>query len=116
MLQHFPRFEGGYDIVLDLPFGRSTDRCNTFPVLKGVMTSGLWMTAMWARLQHFPRFEGGYDYYRTETGVTDFCCNTFPVLKGVMTPARPVVQPRPQSCNTFPVLKGVMTSPGELPP
>ena len=37
LLQHFPRFEGGYD-NLRLPARQQPLSCNTFPVLKGVMT------------------------------------------------------------------------------
>ena len=54
-LQHFPRFEGGYDTDAHFARVRPT-RCNTFPVLKGVMTlimSLLWRARLVATLSPF---------------------------------------------------------------
>ena len=63
-LQHFPRFEGGYDSPGPGPAASTaTPGCNTFPVLKGVMTPLQKASPLRrSELQHFPRFEGGYDW------------------------------------------------------
>ena len=82
-LQHFPRFEGGYDSRWSATSDGGITWLQHFPRFEGGYDRRICLSRQTAfGLQHFPRFEGGYDRRICLSRQTAFGLQHFPRFEG----------------------------------